>query len=111
MSDSVGLHDVRRFHVHDAGKRRQGQRAADAGRSAAPAAATATAASEPATATTTPAPAQPATAAPTTAAPATATVAVPAGPQRQAQSADGRKVVEDHRRPEHPVPGQLDQAG
>lgn len=47
MSDRVGLHDVRRVHVHDVGERRTRRRAADPQRPAAapasPAAATATA--------------------------------------------------------------------
>lgn len=109
MSDSVGLHHVRRFYVHDFGKRWPGQRAIDPGRSAAAPPATA---SDPATAATATA-AQPTAAAPAAAAPATATdaSAVPTGPKRQAQGADGREAVEDHRRPEHIVPRQLDQAG
>jgi len=111
MSDSVGLHYVRRFHVHDIGKRRPGQRAIDPGRSAS---APPAPASDPTTAATATA-AQPTAATPATAtaAPATATVAsaVPTGPKRQAQGADGREAVEDHRRPEHIVPRQLDQAG
>jgi len=111
MSDSIGLYDVRSFHVHDVGKRRPRQRAIDPGRSAAAPTAPAT---DPATAATATA-AQPTAAASATAtapaAPAAVAVAVPAGPERQAQGADGREAVEDHRRPEHPIPGQLDQAG
>lgn len=110
MSDSVGLHDVWRFYVHDVGKWRPGQRAIDQRRAAAPTAP----ASDPATTATATA-AQPAAATPATAtaAPATTTVAVtvPVGPERQAQGADCREAVENHRRPEHPIPGQLDQAG
>jgi len=108
MPDSIGIYDVRCFHIHDVGKRRPGQRAIDPGWSAAAPTAPAT---DPATAATATA-AQPTTAAPATAtaAPATTTVAVavPGGPERQAQGADGREAVEDHRRPEHPIPGQLD---
>lgn len=115
MPDRVGLHDVRRVHVHDAGERRrgrvrgwrrrqgrhQGRRrgAADARRpAAAPAAG---------------APAPPAAAAAAAAAAATAAHdGAPAGAeQRPSAGADGGEAVEDHRGPEHTVPRQLDQAG
>lgn len=50
MPDSVGLHDVRRVHVHDARERRQGRRrAVDAARTAAATAAQPAPATAPAT--------------------------------------------------------------
>lgn len=97
MSDSVGLYDVRSVHVHDVGERWPGRRATDPEQPTATPASTATA-----TAATTTA---------TASATATAAVGVPAGPERQTQSADGREAVEDHRRPEHFISGQLDQVG